>query len=112
MTERPACLDVLSSSASRARFLVIETGIADGMPSINGGVMMSRGKPQACSTAKGLEADGDLRGGERYVDVVTGLTLLCVRPGRGPLCYDGRRLSLESNRGVRLSVAAAGVRGT
>jgi hypothetical protein len=98
MSERPRCDDVLCSSVSDVRLLLIEVGAAESMPAVDG-VVMVRGTPLPCSIADRSTADGELRAGRRYVDVVSGLTLLCIRPGRGVLCYQGRRLRLE--RSVR-----------
>jgi hypothetical protein len=86
--------EVLRSSVSDATFLVIEPGSADSMPTMNA-VAMFKGRLRSCSTTADPATDCDLRGGERYVDVVTGLTLLCVWPGRGVLCYEGRRLTSQ-----------------
>ena len=92
MIRRLNMYDVLRSSVSDARFLILDTGNADGIPSI-GGVEMLPGEPGACSLARGPAPDDDLRGGQRYVDAVTGLTLFCIQSGRGPLCYQGRHLT-------------------
>jgi hypothetical protein len=106
MIEQPVCGDVLCSPVSDARFLVIDAGAAIAMPSVDG-VPMSRGKLQGCSAAGGAPTGGDLHGGRRYTDPTSGLTLLCIRPGRGRLCHEGRRLIPESNRRTRLPVSAS-----
>jgi hypothetical protein len=103
MTERPSIGDVLCSPTSEARFLVIETGAADSPPSVNGAVL-APGERQACSAPGGGSAR-DLQGGKRYVDVVTGLMLLCIHPGRGPLDYEGRQMAPEEHRNGRLPSA-------
>jgi hypothetical protein len=95
-TEGPRYDDVLCSPTSEAQFLVIDPGAANDMPSLNGAVMYP-GRPQACSTAADGAAESELRGGQRYVDVVTDLTLLCIRPGSGQLRYQGRSLTPESS---------------
>jgi hypothetical protein len=105
MIEQPVRGDVLCSPVSDARFLVIDTGAAIAMPCVDG-VPMSRGKLQACSAAGGVRSGGELRGGQRYTDPATGLTLLCIRPGRGRLCHEGRRLILEGTRRSRPPMAA------
>lgn len=106
MTTRPDFGEVLCSSVSDARFLVIERGTAEGMPSISD-VVMFCGTRQPCSTLGDPDVDCELRGGLCYVDVVTGLTLLCIRPGRGPLCFEGRRLAPSGNGRRRLPAAAS-----
>ena len=107
MTRGLSCDEVLCSSVSDGRFLVIDPGTASVVPSLNGAAMF-RGERQPCSTAVGGAADCELRGGQRYIDVVTGLTLLCIRPGRGRLCYGGRRLTPDVSRRVPLPAAALG----
>jgi hypothetical protein len=97
--------DVLCSSESAARFLVLDAGVAAGVPSVNG-VVMFRGIRRPCSAVAEAETGCDLQGGVRYVDVVTGLVLLCIRPGRGLLSYGGRRLTRESHGRQRPLVAA------
>lgn len=92
MAKRLRPWDVLCSPASEARFVVIEAGTAKAAPE-TGGAVMVRGKRQRCSIVEIPAADCDLLGGQRYADPVTGLVLLCVRPGRGPLCYEGRQMS-------------------
>jgi hypothetical protein len=92
MSEQPSAGDVLLSTISDARFLVLDAGTAVRLPSL-GGVPLSRGKPQPCSKACCAPPDCEMHGGERYVDPVTRLTLLCIWPGRGPLCYEGRQLT-------------------
>jgi hypothetical protein len=91
MKERLSIGDVLCGSASDACFLVIDAGTAAGMPFVTGAAL-ERGRPRPCSAAPPSTALFELEGGRRYVDPITGLTLLCVWPGRGPLCYEGRRL--------------------
>jgi hypothetical protein len=94
----------LCSSVSEARFVVIETFGVD-MPSIDD-VAMFRGTRQPCSTVAHPASDSDLRAGRRYVDAISGLRLLCIRPGRGSLTYQGRPLIPEHGSGVRLALAA------
>lgn len=100
MKDRPAVGDVLCSTVSDARFLVTDPGAAVGMPTING-VRLVQGTGQPCSNAVHSTGDYELEGGRRYVDRVTGLTVLCIRPGQGSLLYQGRRLSLVSHRSTR-----------
>ena len=95
MVQRLNMYDVLRSSVSDARFLVLDAGTAGGLPSI-GGVELFPGEPGACSMARGPAVDDDLRGGQRYIDAVTGLTLLCIQSGHGPLCYQGRYLIADA----------------
>jgi hypothetical protein len=106
MTEQLVRGDVLRSPVSDARFLVIAAGRATGMPSLDG-VPTVRGTLQPCGAAGDTHAGGELRGGRRYRDVVTGLTLLCIRPGAGSLRYEGRPLIPETNDRTRLPVPAS-----
>jgi len=92
MNERPGFGDVLCASVSDARFLIIDPGTAVRMPSLDG-VPLDRGKPQPCSRPPLPADDCHLLGGQQYVDRVTGLTLLCVWPGRGSLTCEGRRMA-------------------
>jgi hypothetical protein len=92
VTERLNFGDVLCSAVSKARFLVIETFDAVGMPSVDG-VATCRGERQPCSSAASSISESGLRGGWHYVDAVSGLRLLCIQPGRGVLSYDGRLLT-------------------
>jgi hypothetical protein len=102
MTTRPAAGDVLFSAVSDARFLVTDAGAAAAMPSIDE-VPLVLGRREPCSKAVRFTRDDDLSGGQRYVDAVTGLTLLCIWPGRGSLGYQGRRLSPASPRKRRVA---------
>jgi hypothetical protein len=90
MNDKPRVGDVLSSNLSEAQFVVLETGDADRMASLDG-EPLHRGRRPACS-APVSAGPHDLCGGRRHLDPHTGLILLCVRPGRGHLNYDGRRL--------------------
>lgn len=102
MTSGPAAGDVLFSAVSDARFLVTDPGTAAAMPSIDE-VPLIRGRREPCSKAVHFDREDDLRGGRRYVDAVTGLTVLCIWPGRGSLGYQGRRLSPASPRKRRVA---------
>lgn len=92
MSDRPSVGDWLLDSVSEARFVVIEPGAAVAMPSLNG-VALLHGRPQPCSAVAQARPDCEVQGGQRYVDPVTGLTLLCVWPGSGSISYDGRTLT-------------------
>jgi hypothetical protein len=94
VTAEPRWNDLLSTRHSDARFLVVAPGTAKAMPELNA-VEMMPDVPRACGTF-GSPAEGDdLQLGRRYVDSVTGLTLLCVWPGSGFLSYRGRPLVVE-----------------
>ena len=93
VSEQAASGDVLCSSDSQARFLVIEVGSATGMPKL-GGRRLSRGKPLPCSAVEAVSG-AELQVGRRYADPVTGLTLLCIAPGRGALSFEGRTLAVS-----------------
>jgi hypothetical protein len=102
---RPTVGDVLCSTVSDARFLVTDPGAAVGMPTIKG-VPLVRGTRQPCSNAVHSTGDYELEGGRRYVDAVSGLTVLCIRPGQGSVGYQGRRLSPVSHRRTRRATMA------
>jgi hypothetical protein len=102
MTSRAAAGDVLFSPVSDARFLVTDPGAAAAMPSVDD-VPLILGTREPCSKAVHFIQDDGLQGGQRYVDAVTGLTLLCIWPGRGSLGYQGRRLSPASPRKRRVA---------
>jgi hypothetical protein len=85
--------DVLCSSVSAARFVVIDAGQAGATPTIDG-VPMVPGKPQPCGTAR-LGQALPLRAGARYVDTTTGMIMLCVRSGDGSLECEGRPMMDE-----------------
>jgi len=68
--------------------MVIAAG-GNGVPSIDD-VPMVRGVHQSCSTR--AEPSDGLRGGQRYLDTVSGLSLLCIRPGPGCLTFAGRTM--------------------
>jgi hypothetical protein len=105
MNERPSTGEVLCSPESEARFLVVDPGAAVNMPSI-GELPLVPGARLPCSSNTHARVDRGLYGGRRYVDVVSGLRLLCIRPGRGPLCLEGRVLILEPERRNRVQPAA------
>jgi hypothetical protein len=106
MSERPCRNDVLCSSVSDVRLLVVEVAAADSMPVVDG-VAMFRGAPVPCSIANRPTTVGEMRAGRRYTDVVSGLTLLCIRTGRGVPSYQGRQLRLE--RSVKRLIPIEGV---
>ena len=89
---RPAPDDALGNPASTARFLVIDRGTAQTMPLL-AGRPLARSKRRPCGWPGKRTPDSDLQWGWRYVEPGSGLALLCIRPGRGPLEYDGRRLA-------------------
>jgi hypothetical protein len=100
---------VLRSSVSDAVLLVTDPGRAVERPTIDG-VPLIRGGRQPCSKAVHTSGESDLFGGRRYADAVTGLTLLCIRPGRGPVLYCGRQLtpvSRSSRLGKRVTSSFA-----
>jgi hypothetical protein len=107
MTETPRRGDILCSRKSSLRLLVIAPGDADRMP-VADGTTLVRGRPARCSVVGLSSAGSDLRAGQRYVDGTSGLTLLCVGTGRGPVRYDGRPLVAE--RAMSRQVAAALIR--
>jgi hypothetical protein len=91
-----------SSPVSDARFLVIHS--PGDMPAIDGSPMV-RGVRQPCSAVVRPTSDCDLYAARRYVDAISGLRLLCMRPGRGSLSFQGRPLTQETLPTRRLVAA-------
>ena len=83
---------ILCSPVTEARFLVRDPGAANRMPTVNNHALVP-GRPPPCSKEIGQVGHCDFRGGRHYLDPMTGLTLLCIWPGRGSLCYEGRPLA-------------------
>jgi hypothetical protein len=106
MNQRLCFGDVLCNSVSDARFLVIDSGTAVRMPALDG-IALLHGKPQPCSKLAHSAAECELQGGRRYVDPTTGLTLLCIWPGRGSLRYDGKQMTPDDDMCEQLTPAAA-----
>jgi len=71
------------------------------LPTLSG-VPLVRGRRRASSSATRSEVDWQLKGGRRYVDVVSGLRLLCIWPGQGWLQCEGRGLIMERDSRDRL----------
>jgi hypothetical protein len=84
------CGGVLRSVVSTASFVVVDGCEGLEMPRVDG-VPLEYGEPQRCGTSV-VGREFSLRGGYRYIDGVTGLTLLCVYPGTGTLEYQARQL--------------------
>jgi hypothetical protein len=65
------------------------------------------GQPMAADAARnGSPLPGADQGtvlGKRYVDDVTGLEVLCVKPGIGGLVADGRQLALKAPKALPAS---------
>jgi hypothetical protein len=89
MSDRPRTGNILCSGASKARFFVVDGGSAMHLPKL-GETDMIRGERQPWSEPVSGRNQCDLQGGWRYVDSMTGLTLLCIQPGDGALYYEGR----------------------
>ena len=102
MSERPRTGDFLCSGSSNARFFVLDGGSAVHLPRL-GGAAMVRGKPQPCSEPVTSGDQCDVRGGRRYADPTTGLTLLCIQPGYGALYYEDRPMVAQPIRFTALS---------
>ncbi|OBH43429.1 hypothetical protein [Mycobacterium mantenii] len=78
----------LSTPASACEVLVVRPpGNADE------GVLTCAGAEMAAKGAKGLDgASVDIQLGKRYLDESSGLEVLCVKAGSGPLQFAGREL--------------------
>jgi hypothetical protein len=110
MNEPPSVGDVLCSSVSDARFLVIDPAGALRIPSLNG-VELFHGKPQPCSMVARFAAGCELQGGRRYADPISGFTLMCIWPGRGSLHYEGRPLTPVDDACWQLPLSVPQARG-
>jgi hypothetical protein len=90
----------VTSSTGSTSAVVLRLGTATHPPSANGR-MMIRGRPTPCSmrVSRGIRAAGT-RAGRRYTDALTGLLVLCIRPGPEWLTYEGRRMAMLANEGT------------
>jgi hypothetical protein len=80
----------LTSAAGTTSVLVLRQGVASHPPAL-GRKAMVPGRPMACgSIARRPRWFAGPVAGRRYVDLPTGLIVLCTRSGRGTLSYDGR----------------------
>jgi hypothetical protein len=65
------------------------------------------GRPMAADVEftgpAGEGADGGTLLGKRYVDDVTGLEVLCTKPGAGGLAVDGRPLAIKAPKALPAS---------
>jgi hypothetical protein len=89
-----------TSAVGTATVLVLEAGIATHPPTVNGHSMVP-GRPTPCGMRERRvrDASGPIPG-RVYIDVPTGLTLLCTRSGVGCLSYAGRPMVALSARRV------------
>jgi hypothetical protein len=80
----------LRSAVGTTSVLVLRLGEVTHPPSVDGRVMVP-GRPTPCSMRAQRDRwkSGPVAG-RRYVDVMTGLMVLCTRSGPGCLSYDGR----------------------
>lgn len=62
---------------------------------------MTRARPVRCWCVYPQSSDAAMVAGELYTDEPSGLILRCTRPGVGPLCLSGRRLSPVTARPLR-----------
>ena len=85
-----------ASAASSLQTVLEDEGYTI-MPVVNGRAT-SHGRRQPCSQVAEPAVGCDLQGGQRYTDRITGLKLLCIRPGQGPLYCEGRLMTLDSRR--------------
>jgi len=80
----------LTSAVGTTSVLVLQLGGATQMPSA-GGRPMVPGRPTRCSLrARRDRWPAATVAGRRYVDLPTGLIVLCTRSGPGSLSYEGR----------------------
>lgn len=84
----------LSTSASACEVLVVRPP-----ENANEGVLTCAGAEMAVDVDKGLDdASVDIQLGKRYLDESSGLEVLCVRAGSGPLEFAGRELVVRSTK--------------
>jgi len=80
----------LRSTTSSCEVVVVHPPSTDG-PVLCGGVAMST------DVMPGSGADGaSVVLGKRYIHAASGLELLCVKPGPGPLVFAGEELDLKA----------------
>lgn len=85
-----------AGAVSGAVFLVVDVGAATAMPACSG-VPLQHARPLPCSLPDASAAGPEtVRAGTCLADPPTGLRLLCIRSGPGPLTYSGRPMVRES----------------
>jgi hypothetical protein len=85
----------LVSSASTAQVIVVRLPKSAVTITCGGAPMTEPGDAQEPSSGDGTGALDGVALGKRYGDAASGLEVLCIRPGSGPLAADGRELSLK-----------------
>jgi hypothetical protein len=81
----------LGAPTSTAELIVTHAPTSDGELTL-------AGAPAAVGASAGPEAESgsDIALGKRYVHIGSGLELLCVKPGAGPLQFNGSSLELKA----------------
>lgn len=85
----------LASAVCTAQAIVIRPPEADGVIACGGHPMAAAGEAPAEAPALTEPQQGLALPGKRYVDLTTGLEVLCTKAGKGALAYDGRPLTLK-----------------
>lgn len=84
----------LHSAVSETEVLVVRAGAADVALTCAGLPMVT--SDSTVAEAESLAGAADVLLGKRYVDDGTGLEVLCVKSGGGPLAVDGREMQLKA----------------
>jgi hypothetical protein len=90
----------LRTSASGCEVVVVRGTEAEGTLLCAGGQMVA-GNP--AQPAQGDAGGITLPVGKRYTDQESGVEVLVVKPGAGPLSFDGRELSLKAAKALPAS---------
>ncbi|WAH97705.1 hypothetical protein [Arthrobacter sp. MMS18-M83] len=90
----------LRTSASGCEVVVVRGTEAEGTLLCAGGQMVTETPAQPAS---GDAGGSILPVGKRYTDTESGVEVLVVKPGAGPLSFDGRELSLKAAKALPAS---------
>jgi len=84
----------LRSTVGDTEIIVVRSPATQVELSCGGQEMTANLETLAAATTSTDETDTVL--GKRYVDTDTGLEVLCIKPGPGPLTADGRQLTIKA----------------
>jgi hypothetical protein len=94
----------LSAADEAGRFVVLKTGTARQLPSLNGRELVAT-PPMPCSAPQPRGSSRwDLEPGACYADEVTGLELRCTEGAAGDLLYADRPMTRLTQRKPRFPV--------
>lgn len=85
----------LASAVCAGQVIVIKAPSADGELASGGVRMTLAGEVAVSSAVLDAAEPGQALAGKRYVDLETGLEVLCTKTGKGSLAFEGRPLTLK-----------------